>query len=675
MSEFLSFSLSEDFVNEYKNKKVPWGFDIGGGNSLAELTFILKYSRKKPNGKKEQWYEVCRRCIEGMYSILKDHCLSQRTSWNDLKAQKSAQDAYDRMFNFKWTPPGRGLEHMGTEFVHKNQNAGPLQNCGFISTEKLSAHSAWEATGPFVRMMEMSMNGIGIGFDLRGADKITLHEPVGAPVEWAIPDSREGWSESIGLLLETYFFKNRAPIKFDYSLIRPEGSPLSSFGGTASGPQPLIDCHESIRAQLDNRKDEKLNSRDIVDIMNKIGKAVVAGGIRCTAEICFGDLDDQDYINIKNKDLPENAERMGHDGWGWTSNNSVFATVGQDYSALVESIKVNGEPGLMWLDLAQEYGRMVDAPNGADFRAMGGNPCLEQTLEPWEVCTLVETFPTNHSDFEDFRETLKHAYLYGKAVTLMPTVWPETNAVMNRNRRIGTSMTGLAQFVETRGWSELRNWMNDGYEFICHRDKKYSECLAVRESIKKTSIKPSGTVSLIAGVTPGVHWPTTEKYYIRRMRFNRGNPLLEIVEKAGYHVEPSVDDPKNTMVASFPTTGVQIRSEREVSLWEKAELASMAQRFWADNQVSATLSFRKEEEDAIAPMLSAKDGQFKGVSFLPITEDGTVWEQAPYEPISEEEALIAKAGVTKMNIKSLYNIDIENVGDKFCDSDVCEVSF
>jgi adenosylcobalamin-dependent ribonucleoside-triphosphate reductase len=670
MSEFLSFKLSESFIEEYKTKKVDWKFDIGGGNTLSELTFLLKYSRKKEDGTKEQWWEVCQRCIEGMYSILKDHCTDQRTPWNDLKAQKSARDAYDRMFHFKWTPPGRGLEHMGTAFVHVNKNAGPLQNCGFISTEKLSSHSAWEATGPFIRMMEMSMNGIGIGFDLRGADKITLIQPEGEPEKYVVQDTRESWAESVGALLETYFFKNRAPLEFNYDLIRPKGAPLSSFGGTASGYEPLEKCHETIRKLLDNRGGQTLTSRDIVDIMNLIGKAVVAGGIRRTAEICFGEVTDSDYINIKNFNLPENKDRMGYDGWGWTSNNSVFATVGMDYSEIVDSIIVNGEPGLMWLDEAQQYGRMVDGKNGKDYRALGGNPCLEQTLEPWEVCTLVETFPTNHESFEDYRETLKHAYLYGKAVTLMPTVWPETNAVMNRNRRIGTSMTGLAEFVETRGWAELRTWMDEGYQFLEHRDKKYSEWLAVRESIKMTSIKPSGTVSLIAGVTPGVHWPTYNSY-IRRIRFNTDNPLLPIIEKAGYKIEKSVDDPDNTMIAEFPTTGPTIRNEREVSVWEKAELASMCQRWWADNQVSATLSFMPEEAESLKALLTAKDGQFKGVSFLPIDDDGTVYQQAPYEPLPDEKIKELQEGVKKFNKKAMYKVQIDNDGDRFCDGDTC----
>lgn len=671
-SDFLSFHLSDDFVDQYKNVRPDWKFDIGGGNSLSELIFVTKYSRLKDDGTKEQWYEVCRRCVEGMYSILKDHAKSQRTPWNDFKAQKSAQDAFDRMFKFKWTPPGRGLQHMGTEGVHVKGVSDRLQNCAMLSTAKLSSHSYWEAVGPFCRMMEMSMCGIGCGFDTRGAGNITLHEPTSEKELFTVPDTREGWADSVGALLASYFFKNRKTVEFDYSDVRPAGAELKSFGGRASGPGPLIDAHESITKQLSGRTDEHLSSRDIVDIMNKIGKAVVAGGSRRSAQIAFGDPDDQDYIGLKDWNLVENAARTGQDGWAWTSNNSVF--VGKDgiSEAIVDKIKVNGEPGLMWLELAQQYGRMIDTPDNRDYRVVGGNPCLEQSLEDAECCTLVEMFPTRNESFEDFRETIKRAYLYGKAVTLLPTSWPETNEVMARNRRIGCSMTGLAEFVETRSWSELRRWMDEGYQVLQYRDRIYSEWLAVRESIKTTSIKPSGTVSILASVTPGVHWPKASGRYIRTVRFSVGDPLVDQLIAAGYGVEPSNDDPNYTVVATFVTQGQNVRNELEVSLWEKAELAALAQRYWADNQVSATLTFQEHEIDQIGPLLASKDGQFKGVSFLQIGEN-EVYEQAPYQKVGEALADYLQGKAKPLG--DLYAAGLEAIGDKFCDSDVCEVKF
>lgn len=680
MSEYLSFHLPEDFVASYATRRPNWGFDIGAGNSLAELTFMTKYSRKKADGTKERWHETCRRCVEGMYSLLKDHCKENRTPWNEPKALRSAMDAYDRMWEFKWLPPGRGLWMAGTEFVHAEKNSAPLQNCAYISTEKISSRSVYEATLPFVRLMEMSMHGIGVGFDSRGAGKLTIHAPnIEETKVFVVPDSREGWVESVGHLLESYFFENRPTMVFDYSQVRPAGEPLKRFGGVAAGPGPLRDLHDSIRLMFDGRAGEKITSLDIGDIMCLEGKCVVAGSNRRSAEIWLGDVEDKDFLNAKNWEI--HPERMGPDGWGNLSNNSIIAEVGKNYDGLVDRILDNGEPGLFYLDLARSHGRLADPPNDRDYRVVGVNPCAEQSLEHLELCTLVETFPHHHESFEDFKDTLKAAYLYAKAVTLLPTQWPESNEVMQRNRRIGCSVSGLAQFVEARGINVLKEWLDRGYEFICLRDRVYSEWLGVRESIKKTSVKPSGTVSLVAGATPGAHWPTgpelidgSENDYIRRQRFSIIDPVVPEFIAAGYKVEPDVMDPKYTVVVEFPTRGPLVRTERQVSVWEKAMLAAALQRHWADNQVSCTLTFRSDERDQIGPLLRNFDGQMKSISLLPIFEDGGAYKQMPYEGLDPGEWEELTASIHPLNWETLYGENSADAqGERFCTTDRCEL--
>lgn len=694
MSEFLSFALPDDFIKSYSKRKVNWGFSVGGNNSLGELTFISKYSRRKEDGAKERWHETCRRVVEGYYSILKDHCKHNKTPWNEFKAQKSAQDAFDRMFTFKWLPPGRGLWMMGTEFVNGRGNSAALQNCAFISTEKLSNHSANEATLAFVRLMEMSMLGVGVGFDTKGAGNLEIHTPGKDVKTVVIEDSREGWYLSVATLLESYFFKNRKTVSFDYSEIRSAGELITGFGGIAAGPEPLEDLHEAIRELFVLRGGSQITSSDIVDLMNLIGRCVVAGNVRRSAEIALGDIDDKEFLNLKNPEmyprrngyledaLGELVIRDGEPirddegGWGFTSNNSIFAEVGLDYRDLAKNISEKGEPGMLYLDLCRKYGRMVDPPNNRDYRAAGTNPCGEQTLESYECCTLVETFPIHHEDSDDYLRTLKHAYLYGKAVTLLPTHWPETNEVMQRNRRIGCSVTGVAQFVEQNGWTELRSWMNKGYEHVQLRDKTYSEWLGVRESIKTTSVKPSGTVSLLAGVTPGVHWPVAAGCYIRRVRYSVSDPLVPYFRDAGFEVEPDVMDPKYTVVVSFPTVGPEVRTESEVSIWEKADLAVVAQRYWADNQVSVTITFKDEEKDQIPALLQAKEGQLKSLTLLPLLEAGGAYAQMPYEKISHDEQKRLAAKITKIDTKILYGDKAQDaVGEKFCSNDTCEIPF
>jgi ribonucleoside-triphosphate reductase (thioredoxin) len=186
----------------------------------------------------------------------------------------------------------------------------------------------------------------------------------------------------------------------------------------SSGPEPLIELHQTIKKMLDRilqeRKDHPvLGTREIVDLMNIIGKCVVSGNLRRTAEIALGDHDDLEFINLKNYDL--NPDRME---FGWVSNNSIYAQIGQDYSQVSDNIMKNGEPGLCWLENMQAYGRMVDPPDHKDKLAAGGNPCLEQTLESYEMCCLVETFPDNHRILAEYKDTLELAFLYAKSVTL-----------------------------------------------------------------------------------------------------------------------------------------------------------------------------------------------------------------------------------------------------------------
>jgi ribonucleoside-triphosphate reductase len=669
---YLSFHLNPDFVDEYRERTPNWGFPIGGGNSLGELTFLVKYARRKEDGTKERWFETCQRVIEGMYSILKDHCNSNRTPWNEQKAQRSAQDAYERMFSFKWLPPGRGIWMMGTEFVHEKHNSAPLQNCAFVSTEKLSIHSKAEAILPFVRLMEMSMLGVGVGFDTKGADRITLSEPDYDRKEFrVIEDTREGWYESVGDLLWSYF--NGGPwIEFDYARIRPAGELIKGFGGVAAGPDPLIRLHDDLRKILGGRDGEKLSSTDIVDICNLIGKCVVSGNVRRSAELALGDADDLAFLDLKNYEL--NPVRMGADGWGHSSNNSIAAHVGGNYDNLVDRIIANGEPGLVYLDVCRSFGRLVDPANNKDHRVMGVNPCAEQTLESYECCTLVESFPINHDTLEDYHKTLKVAYLYGKAVTLLPTHWPEVNEVMQRNRRIGCSVSGSAQFAEAFGWTELRTWLNTGYQEIVKRDHQYSEWLGVRESIKMTSVKPSGSVSLLAGVTPGVHWPTAD-IYIRRMRLSVNDPLVETLVAAGYHAEPDVMNPDFDMVVELPTLGPDVRTEKEVSVWEKAALAVLHQRYWADNAVSVTLTFSENEKEQIGAVIRAFEGQLKTLSFLPSFDKGA-YAQMPYEKIDLDTYEAKCAKVKPLDWDRLYDgASLDAQGESGCTTDMCEIKF
>ena len=344
-----------------------------------------------------------------------------------------------------------------------------------------------------------------------------------------------------------------------------------------------------------------------------------------------------------------------------------------DYTESSARIKLNGEPGFAWLENMRAFGRMADAPNWKDHRASGGNPCLEQTLESYELCCLVETFPTNHDSIDDYLKTLKYAYLYAKTVTLGKTHWPETNRVMLRNRRIGCSMSGIAQFLASRGLTKLIDWMDAGYEHIQKLDDDYSNWFAIPKSIKTTSIKPSGTVSLLAGATPGIHFPES-RYYIRRMRIGITSNLLAPLKKAGYKIEPAFGAEKDTVVVEIPVdVGANVRTVSEVSMWEQLALASAAQRYWADNQVSCTVTFDPETEgDQLNHALDIYQYQLKGISFLPRLDHGA-YPQMPYESIDVETYHSLNNALGKLNFGRIRGEEI--VVERFCDNDVCEIDF
>lgn len=270
-------------------------------------------------------------------------------------------------------------------------------------------------------------------------------------------------------------------------------------------------------------------------------------------------------------------------------------------------------------------------------------------------------------------KTLKFAYLYAKSITLLPTHDDRTNAVMMRNRRIGCSMSGIVQAMEKFGRRQFFQMCDVSYSYLDDLDKVYSDWLCVPRSIKRTSVKPSGTVSLLPGVTPGIHFPHSE-YYIRRIRIKDSHPLVEAAQLCDLWVEKDKYSP-NTSVVSFPIHEKHFtRSKQDVTMWEQLEIAAQVQEHWADNAVSATVTFHEHEAKDIKHALELYETRLKGVSFLPHKHG---FEQAPYETITKEEydRMISSANLAALP-KMLAQLSTQNTHDqleRFCDGDVCTV--
>lgn len=669
MSYQESFHLQKDFVANYASLKPPFG-------PIGEFIYRRTYSREMENGKTETWYQTVQRIVEGVYTEQLLHCRLLGLPWNWNKAQTSARIMYDLIFNMKFLPPGRGLWMMGSPYVRKAGGAA-LNSCAFVSTKDIST----EFSTPFVFAMDMLMLGVGVGSDTRGAGKKKIRYPKITQEPFIVEDSREGWVDLIRVVLDSFVGIGALPVNRDYSKVRPYGKPIRGFGGVASGPEPLERLVQDICSILslpENTNMVSITSTQISDIMNAIGKCVVAGNVRRSAEIMFGTIDDKDFLALKNSPdadtypKPEYAKNSdvlhGPASWRWASNNSVIIRDNEepDYRACLDNLCSNGEPGFLWLDKARAYGRMLDEPNWVDSDACGTNPCGEQILESYELCCLCETFPSRHKNMSDFLHTLKYAYLYAKSVSLCHTHYPRTNAVALKNRRIGMSMTGITAAIARIGIRSFVEWCDSGYNYLKQLDKLYSDWLCVPMSKKITSVKPSGTVSLLPGVPPGVHFPHAE-HYIRRIRVNDQSPFVEIYKKAGYVVEKDVITP-NTMIISFPVKENNfLRSKKDVSAWEQIRLAALLQRYWADNQVSVTVTFKKEEEKQLLSMLEYAQFDLKCVTFLP--ESDAKYAQMPYETIDKDSYVSMKS-----KIKPVRADTEAEVLDRFCNSDTCELN-
>ena len=687
------FILNDDTKNNIYSLKPNFGF-----NGLGEVVFRRTYSRNN-----ESWNDVVIRVVEGTMSIRKEHFIRNSLLWIDEEWQYYANDMAITLFNMEWLPPGRGLWMMGTDFTYERGSTS-LNNCGAVCTKNDIVHAAeWT--------MDCLMNGVGIGFSTYWRGEATIPDKTDFET-YIIADSREGWVNSLIKLMCSYINsikhgKNKYP-KFDYSLIRVKGSLIKGFGGISSGPEPLIKMLTRIEEYLDSFCNKELNTtanvfkehinsengtsewksetvkvskkyghtRLITDIFNSIGACVVAGNVRRSAEICLGDVEDEEFINLKNYEInPERSEI------GWMSNNSVVLSNDKNYKdfsyipEMAKRICDNGEPGMINLYNMQKYARYGKEKHDDAFLV---NPCGEIALQSMEFCNLAEVFPPRCVNQDAFYKALKYATFYTSTVSLLPTHRAESNAIIAKNRRIGVSISGIAQWASNQSlvnsewgdmnYTKMTYFLREGYNIVVNENLKLANLAGVPPSIRVTTIKPSGSISLLAGCTPGVHYPVS-RYAIRRMRIGMDSPLVTslIESNIPYELDSYSD---NTYVFSFVIDHGNVRSCKEVSPWEQLSVVAMLQRFYSDNCVSATIYFDKEKDSLdLEKMLAMYIPILKSISMLPHSGHG--YKQAPYEPIDEN----------KYNeLKNSYNIPNFNKikgnipkGSMFCDGDRCEI--
>ena len=564
----------------------------------------------------------------------------------------------------KGTVAGRFLWQLGTDTVGKLGLAS-LQNCAFTVID--------EPVRPFTWAMDLLMLGSGVGYNIqrKNVDKLPeVNINFTAPTrvdsndaDFIVPDSREGWVSLLGKTLKAAFLSVKEPT-FTYStvLVRGRGAVIKGFGGTASGPEDLCEGIAKVSTILEKRAGKKLRPIDCLDIMNIIGAIVVAGNVRRSAQIAIGDADDVEYLLAKRWD-------MGNiPSWRAMSNNSVVCNDIKDlHEYFWDGYEGKGEPyGLINLRLSRKIGRLGDT-NYPDPDVMGYNPCAEQSLAAYETCCLAEVYLSNIESKKEFIDVCKLLYRINKHSLSLPCHLQETADVVHKNMRMGIGVTGVLQASDVQ-----RSWLNDAYTELRAFDKEYSAKHGFPESIKLTTVKPSGTLSLLPGVTSGCH-PAYSHYMIRRIRIAADHSLVQVCREHGYPVEfqrnfDGTDD-HSTMVVSFPFAypeGTKIAAE--MTAIDQLEVVKWLQSEWSDNSVSCTVYYRKEELPEIKKYLAKNyKNNHKSLSFLLHNEHG--FKQAPLEEITKEvyDALVASTRlITKVE-------DASFEGDLECAGGVCPV--
>jgi ribonucleoside-diphosphate reductase alpha chain len=637
--------LEQSFVDSYKTKTPPWGF---GG--LGEIVYLRTYSRPVEGlDRNETWVETIQRVIEGAVGIGVPYTSQQ------------AELLFDHMFYLRCSMSGRALWQLGTPLV-KQFNGTSLNNCYFTNIETVE---------DFELLFDYLMLGGGVGFSVERskihdlpkikAGVVITHERTN-DADIIVPDSRQGWRRLLHSVLKSYFETGKS---FTYStiLVREFGAKLKTFGGTASGPGSLIDGIEDICRVLDNRSGKKLRSIDVLDICNIIGRIVVSGSSRRSAQIAIGDPDDVLFLRAKNwggGNIP---------AWRANSNNSIYA----DYydhilPELWKGYNGSGEPyGLLNRRLARKFGRTGEVR--PDPTIEGFNPCAEIALGDGESCNLATIFLPNIESYEQFLEVSELLYITQKQITRMDYPYEKTTNIVRKNSRLGQSITGILQATEKQV-----SWLKPAYEVLDAMDKKYSKENGIPESVRLTTVQPSGTLSLLPGVTPGIH-PAFARFYTRRVRFSASDKLVDACRKRGYKVQWEVGldgrEDHTKYVVEFPCESPENAIlAKDMTAIEQLEWVATMQKDWADNAVSVTVYYRKEELDDIRDWLSKNyDTSIKSVSFLLHADHN--FPLPPYEEITEEEyrKTIAKIDLTI----PMQSVGSEELGLDDCATGACPV--
>ena len=491
-----------------------------------------------------------------------------------------------------------------------------------------------------------------------------------------VKDSKEGWAKALRQVL-ALLWAGEVP-KWDVSSVRPAGTRLKTFGGRASGPEPLVDLFKYVVAKFKSACGRKLTSLEAHDILCKIGEVVVVGGVRRSAMISLSDLSD---------------DRMAHakagnwwDGQGQralANNSAVYDTkpdVGQfmrEWSNIYESH--SGERGIFnryasELQAAKNERRVLG-------KEWGTNPCSEIILRPYQFCNLSSVIVRADDTVESLSEKVAIATILGTFQSTL-TNFPYLRKIWQTNtedeRLLGVSMTGILdnKFLNDVNDTFLPSRLQELKNVAIATNAEYADYLGIPKSAAITCVKPEGTVSQLTGTASGIH-PQHSQYFIRRVRSDNKDPLTQFLKESGFPAEPCVMKPDSTTVFSFPMKveeGARLRED--LSAIEHLNLWLTFQRHWCEHKPSVTISVNEDEWPKVGAWTWEHFDEITGVSFLPM--DGGTYRQAPYESISSEiyEKLVSEMPTSIDWERMVENTDnVEGAQMLSCTAGACEIAF
>lgn len=615
-------------------------------SNLARVVYRRTYSRKD-SGQLENWDQTVERAIMG-------NVRGKNVPESEIK--ELLRLAKER----KAGPAGRGYWFSGSP-VHEKLGGTANCNCWFLTAND------WYN---YVIAQDLLMLGGGVGLSVEHKyssklpkikKDVSIFWKNTRDADFIVPDSREGWNELTYRVLESFFVTGKS-FSFSTVCLRGAGEPIQGFGGVSSGPIPLTEFVKTVSGILKSREGKFLRPIDAADILTSIAQLVVSGNVRRSAILILGDCWDKEYLKAKRWDLGQIPYHRAN------ANYSVVCEDVEDLHPSYWKTFEQGEAfGLVNRTNIQKFGRMGELKPD---KAIGVNPCGEATLENGEPCNLLEQALCNTESEEEFERASRLMLRYGKRVTMEKYHHKLCDEVVKRNRRVGIGITGClaSPLFDPQTLDRV-------YAAIQDEDEKYSKELGVPRSIRTTVVKPSGTMSKVLDCMgyEGIH-PAYSRYFIQRVRFGSNDPLVSKLREAGHHIEQQISfgqpDP-NTVVADFYASapeGYPVADE-EWSTWKQLSTLLMAQRHWADQAVSVTVYYKRDDIPQIKEWLANNLKNLKTISFLCHSDHGFL--QAPKEAITREqfEKLSAK-------IKPIQFDDIgsgEMIQGTECEGGVCPV--